>query len=84
MLAEVPAHVEKAWLGDDDEDLKQLLEDLRWVRLPDDPRRAWARLQILEQVKNCVNALELDPPEPVDSNEAKLDSSFWNVAAGSW
>jgi Domain of unknown function (DUF222) len=60
MLAEVSASAEKVWLGSDDEDLRQLLRDLQQVHLPDHPRQAWARLQILNHIKNCINAIELD------------------------
>lgn len=60
MLAEVSASAEKVWLGSDDEDLQKLLRDLQQVRLPDHPRQAWARLQILNHIKNCINAIELD------------------------
>jgi hypothetical protein len=60
MLEEVSASAEKVWLGSDDEDLRQLLRDLQQVHLPDHPRQAWARLQILNHIKNCINAIELD------------------------
>jgi hypothetical protein len=60
MLAEVSASAEKVWLGSDDEDLQQLLRDLQQLHLPDHPRQAWARLQILNHIKNCINAIELD------------------------
>ena len=60
MLAEASPSAEKVWLGSDDEDLQKLLRDLQQVRLPDHPRQAWARLQILNHIKNCINAIELD------------------------
>jgi hypothetical protein len=60
MLAEVPASTERVWLGSDDDDLSQLLADLQWVRLPDTPRKAWSRLQLLHRIKNCISAIELD------------------------
>ncbi len=60
MLAEVSPSAEKVWLGSDDEDLQKLLRDLQQVHLPDHPRQAWARLQILNHIKYCINAIELD------------------------
>ena len=60
MLAQVSPSAERLWLGDDDEDLKQLLSDLEEVHLPDDPHKAWDRLKILHRVKNCLSAIELD------------------------
>ncbi len=60
MLAEVPESTEKVWLGSDDEDLKRLLRDLQQVDLPEQPLKAWGRLQLLHRIKNCINAIELD------------------------
>ncbi len=60
MLAKVPESTEKVWLGSDDEDLKRLLRDLQQVDLPDQPLKAWGRLQLLHRIKNCISAIELD------------------------
>ncbi|MBO0701904.1 MAG: hypothetical protein J2P38_03160, partial [Candidatus Dormibacteraeota bacterium] len=73
MLVEVPPSSEKRWLGDGDEDLKQLLGDLQQVHLPENPGEAWTRLQILERIKNCVNALELDHIKVLKEMEKKGD-----------
>jgi hypothetical protein len=60
MLAGVSQGAEKFWLGPDDDDLDRLLADLQWVRLPDGPRKAWSRLQLLHRIMNCISAIELD------------------------
>ncbi len=60
MLVEVSPNAERLWLGADDEDLKRLLSALEEVGLPEDPHKAWGRIQILHRIKNCVSALELD------------------------
>ncbi len=57
---EVSPSAERLWLGADDEDLKRLLSALEEVGLPEDPNKAWARIQILHRIKNCVSAIELD------------------------